>query len=335
MMLDFDVVIVGGGAAGLSAALVLTRSRRKVMVVDSGEPRNASAAHLHGFLSRDSADSAVLLATGRDEVAGYDGKFVAADVLGIDHGNRGGYVVRLADGRMLTTRSAIVATGLRDELPEVAGVRERWGRDVAHCPYCHGYEVRDSAIGVLGGHNRPFTMHQAVLLRQWSDDIVFFPHCMALTDQERERLIAYGVRVVDGEVARLVTTDDQLSGVELADGQVVARSGVFVGPRFVPQDGLLKSLGCELGDNGWVAVDQSGKTSVPGVWAAGNVVDNPAQLINAASAGSTAGIALNHFFLAEDVQRAITEYRAAWEPFPAAMERQVCEAVLGNRRHGI
>lgn len=334
-MLDFDVVIVGGGAAGLSAALVLARSRRKVVVVDSGEPRNAPAAHLHGFLSRDGADPTELLATARGEVAGYGGEFIAADVLGVEHGSEVGFVVRLADERTLATRGVIVATGLRDELPEVAGVRERWGRDVAHCPYCHGYEVRDGAIGVLGGDNRPFTMHQAVLLRQWSDDIVFFPHRMELTEEERERLTACGVRIVDGKVARLVTTDDQLSGVELADGQVVARSAVFVGPRFVLQDGLLKGLGCELTDNGWVAVDSSGKTSAPGVWAAGNVVDNPAQLINAASAGSSAAIALNHFFLAEDVQQAVTEHRAAQEPFSAAMERQVCEAVIGDRRHGI
>nr|WP_261566372.1 NAD(P)/FAD-dependent oxidoreductase [Frankia gtarii] len=329
------MVIVGGGAAGLSAALVLTRSRRKVVVVDSGEPRNAPTAHLHGFLSRDSADPAELLATGRDEVAGYGGEFVASDVLGIEHGSGVGFVVRLADGRMLMTRGVIVATGLRDELPEVAGVPERWGRDVAHCPYCHGYEVRDGAIGVLGGDNRPFTLHQAVLLRQWSDDIVFFPHCMELTEEERERLTAYGVRVVDGEVARLVTTDDQLSGVELADGQVVGRSAVFIGPRFVPQDGLLKGLGCELGDNGWVAVDSSGKTSVPGVWAAGNVVDNPAQLINAASAGSTAAIALNHFFLAEDVQQAVTKHRAGQEAFSVIAEQRVRGPVIGDRRHGI
>lgn len=335
MMLDFDVVIVGGGVAGLSAALVLTRARRRVVVIDSGEPRNALAAHLHGFLSRDGTDPAELLAEGRREVAGYGGEFVTAEALGIEHGVKAGYVVRLADGRALTTRGVIAATGLRDELPEVPGVRERWGRDVAHCPYCHGYEVRDGAIGVLGGDNRPFTMHQAVLLRQWSDDIVFFPHRMELTGEERERLTAYGVRVVDGEVVRLVTTDDRLSGVELADGRLVARSALFVGPRFIPQDGLLKALGCELNDNGWVAIDPSGKTSVPGVWAAGNVVDSPAQLVNAASAGSTAAIALNHFLLAEDVQSAITEYRAAQEPFSAAMERRVCEAVIGDRRHGI
>ena len=334
-MLDFDVVIVGGGAAGLSAALVSARARRKVVVVDAGEPRNAPAAHLHGFLSRDGADPAEFLAAGRAEVAGYGGEFVTAEVLGIEHGDKGGFAVRLADGRTLTARGVIAANGLRDELPEVAGVRERWGRDVAHCPYCHGYEVRDTAIGVLGGDNRPFTLHQAVLLRQWSKDIVFFPHRMELSDEERERLTACGIDIVDGEVARLVVTDDELAGVELADGRVVARSALFVGPRFVPQDGLLKGLGCEVGDNGWVAVDPSGRTSVPGVWAAGNVVDNPAQLINAASAGSTAAIALNHFFLAEDVQRAITEHRAAQEPFSAAMEQQVCEAVLGNRRHGV
>jgi thioredoxin reductase (NADPH) len=334
-MLDYDVVIVGGGVAGLSAALMLSRSRRRVVVIDSGEPRNAPAGHLHGFLSRDGMDPSHLLDVGRGEVAEYGGELIAVQVDGIERRTGNGFTVRLADGRALSTRGVIAATGLRDELPEVDGVRERWGKDVAHCPYCHGYEVRDSAIGVLGGENRPFTLHQAVLLRQWSDDLVFFPHRIELTGDERERLTAYGVRIVDGEVARLVTRDDRLSGVELADGQVVARSAVFVGPRFVPQDGLLKGLGCEVGDNGWVAVDPSGRTSVAGVWAAGNVVDNPAQLINAASAGSTAAIALNHYFLAEDVQQAVTDRRAMNEPFSAEMERRVCEIVLGDRRHGL
>jgi thioredoxin reductase len=326
-MLEYDVVIIGAGAAGLSAALVSARSRRRVVVVDTGSPRNAPAAHLHGFLSRDGADPASILAIGRAEVASYGGEFLAAEVVGIERG----FVVRLADGRALTTRGVIAANGLRDELPDVAGVRERWGRDVAHCPYCHGYEVRDTAIGVLGGDNRPFTLHQAMLLRQWSSDVVFFPHRIELSDEERERLTAFGVEIVDGSVSRLVITDDKLSGVELSDGRIMVRSTVFVGPRFVPEDGLLKGLGCALGDNGWVSVDASGQTSVPGVFAAGNVVNSPAQLINAASAGSTAAIALNHFLLAEDVQRAV----AARGPFSAAIERQVCEAVLGGRRHGV
>lgn len=287
--------------------MLLARSRRGVVVLDAGEPRNAPAAHLHNFLSRDGMSPADLLAAGRDELARYGGEIVSARALAIERAD-GGFAVR-HDGGDLNARAVLVATGLRDELPAIPGVRERWGADVVHCPYCHGYEVRDTAIAVLGGDNRPFTLHQASLVRQWSDDVVFFPHRIVMTDEERERLVARGIRVVDGEVARLLVDGGRVSGVELADGTAVPRETAFVGPRFVPDDGLLTGLGCAVGENGWVTVDGSGRTSVPGVWAAGNVVDSPAQLITAAAAGSSAGIALNHHLLALDIDSAVAACR--------------------------
>lgn len=305
----YDVVIAGGGAAGLSAAVLLARSRRRVVVLDAGEPRNAPAAHLHNFLSRDGMSPADLLAAGREEVTKYGGEIISARALAVERAD-GGFAVRRDGGADLSARAVLVATGLRDELPAIPGVRERWGHDVVHCPYCHGYEVRDTAIAVLGGDNRPFTLHQASLVRQWSGDVVFFPHRIELTSEERERLVARGIRVVDGEVARLVVDGRGMSGVELADGTVVPRETAFVGPRFVPDDGLLTGIGCEVGENGWVATDGSGRTSVPGVWAAGNVVDSPAQLITAAAAGSSAGIALNHHLLALDIDEAVAAHRA-------------------------
>jgi thioredoxin reductase len=287
--------------------MVLARARRRVAVIDAGEPRNAPAAHVHGFLSRDGMSPAHVLATGRGEVVGYGGEVIEGRVRDVEHG----FVVQLAGGRELTTRSVLVSTGLRDELPEVPGLRERWGIDVLHCPYCHRYEVRDAPIGVLGGDNRPFTVHQASLVRQWSADVVFFPNRIVLAADERERLTARGIRIVDGEVARLVVDDDRLSGVELADGQLVSRTAVFVGPRFVPQDELLTRLGCDAGENGWVAIDPTGRTSVTGVWAAGNVVNSPAQMITAAGAGTTAAIAINHYLLELDIERALADAHRA------------------------
>ncbi|MFD1151117.1 NAD(P)/FAD-dependent oxidoreductase [Saccharothrix hoggarensis] len=315
--MEHDVVVVGGGAAGLSAALVLARARRKVVVVDAGEPRNAPARHLHGFLSRDGMAPGGLLDVGRDEVTRYGGVVAPDRVAGVDRDGGHGFVVRLEDGPDLVTRAVLVATGLRDELPDLPGVRERWGVDVLHCPYCHGHEVRDTPIAVVGGENRPFTVHQAALVRQWSDDVVFFPHRITLDDAERERFAARGVEVVDGDVARIVVRDDRVRGVELADGRVVPRSAVFVGPRFTPADGLLTALGCETGDNGWVVTDPTGRTSVPGVWAAGNVVDSPAQLISAAGAASKAAIALNHHLLELDVEDAVAARRRAAGALPA------------------
>lgn len=301
----FDVVVVGGGAAGLNAALVLARARRRVAVVDAGDPRNAPAAHMHGFLSRDGTPPSQLLEAGRAEVAGYGGELVADRVARIDEG----FAVHLASGRTLNARRVLVATGLRDELPDVPGLRERWARDVLHCPFCHGYEVRDQPIGVLCGLNPEIAVHLGLLLPQWSADVVFFPHTNALSEDERERLAARGVQVVDGEVTGLAVEGDNLRGVELADGRVVPRAALFVGPRFVPRDELLAGLGCATGDHGLVSTDPTGRTSVPGVWAAGNVVDPRAQVITAAGMGSVAAIALNADLLQEDVERAIAAHR--------------------------
>jgi thioredoxin reductase len=298
---NFDVVVVGGGAAGLSAALVLGRARRRVAVVDAGMPRNAPAAHMHGFLSRDGMAPGDFLAAGRLEVAGYGVELVAAQVAEIE----AGFAVRLGGGRILNARRVLVATGIRDELPEIPGVRERWGRDLLHCPYCHGWEVRDQPLGVLG--TVPGSVQHAQLVRQWSDDVVFFAHTYDLTATEHAELEARGVQVFSEEVARLVVEDDRLVGVELRDGRVIARTAVFIRPSNIPHDdGLLAGLGCEFDAAGYVAVDGSGRTTNPGVWAAGNVVDPRAQVITAAGAGSAAAIALNADLVQEDVERAVS-----------------------------
>jgi thioredoxin reductase len=299
----YDVVVIGGGAAGLSAGLVLSRARRTVAVVDAGSPRNAPAAHLQGFLSRDGVPPQDLLTLGRDEVTAYGGTLIAGSVAAAAPYARSGFQVRLADGSVLTARRLLVATGLHDVLPDIPGVRERWGRDLLHCPYCHGYEVRDQPLGVLGGTAE--NLQYAQLIRQWSSDVVLFPHNDALTTQQREHLAARQIGVVEGTVQRLLVGDDQLTGVELDHGRVVRRAAVFVRPRFVPNTDLLVSLGCDLDDDGWVRIDAVGRTTVPGVSVAGNVANPRAQVITAAGEGSSAAIALNADLVDEDVHAAV------------------------------
>src|SRR4051812_5980808 len=194
---SYDVVVLGGGAAGLSGALVLSRARRTVAVVDAGHPRNAPAAHMHGFLSRDGMPPRELLAAGRAEISSYGGTLLAGTVTRIDHA-AAGFELLLADGSRLAARRLLVATGLVDELPDIPGVRDRFGRDVLHCPYCHGFEVRDRRVGVLGGSPNP--LHQVQLVRQWAEDVVFFPNRTELTDDQREQLAARAIRVVGGPV---------------------------------------------------------------------------------------------------------------------------------------
>ena len=302
---SYDVVVVGGGAAGLNAALVLGRARRRVVVVDARAPRNAPAAHMQGFLSRDGMSPANLLAAGRAEVSGYGVELVEDRVIKIEVG----FSVLGAGGGVWEARRLLVATGVRDELPAIPGVRERWGRDLLHCPYCHGWEVRDQPIGVLG--TQPASVEHAQLVRQWSDDVAFFAHTHDLAPAEESQLEARGVRIVRGEVARLVVEDDRLTGVELADGRVIARTAVFIRPVNVPHaDGLLSGLGCDVDGAGFATVDSTGRTSVAGVWAAGNVVDPRAQVITAAGAGSAAAIAINADLVREDVDLAVGDRSA-------------------------
>ncbi len=306
---ELDVVVVGGGAAGLSAALVLARARRRIAVVDAGAPRNAPAAHMHGYLGSEGLPPAELLAAGRREVAGYGGDLISGSVDAISPAATGrgaprpAFELILADGGRMTARRVLVSTGLRDELPDIPGVRERWGRDLLHCPYCHGFEVRDRSVGVLGG--TPEALAHAQLVRQWSADVVLFAHGETVGAAHRDQLGARGIAVVVEPVERLVVEDDRLIGVGLVTGRIVERTAVFVRPRFVPNDTLLTGLGCATRGDGWVAVDATGRTSVPGVWAAGNASNPRAQVITAAGEGSAAAIAINNDLVDEDVATAL------------------------------
>jgi len=304
-MSQHDVVIVGGGAAGLSAALVLSRARRKVLVVDGGTPRNAPAAHMHGYLSRDGMPPAELLVAGREEVRSYGGEIVDGTVTDLVLDGRG-FTVLLDGGQRISTRRLLVTTGLRDELPDITGLRDRWARDVLHCPYCHGHEVSDRPLGVIGG--MPGALRYAQIVRQWTHDLVYFTPPNVLTAVERTQLSARGIGVIEGTIDQLVIDDaDELRGVQMHDGCVIPTDALFVPPRFVPNSAPLVGLGCDVDTDGWVTVDNTGRTSVPGVWAAGNIVDPRAQVITAAGAGSTAAIAMNADLVDEDVRDAVLE----------------------------
>ncbi|MET9732584.1 NAD(P)/FAD-dependent oxidoreductase [Streptomyces sp. NPDC006458] len=299
----YEVIVVGGGAAGLSAALVLGRARRRTLVVDAGEPRNAPAAHMQGYLTRDGMPPDGFLAAGREEIARYGVELVRDRVT--DIARDGDFTVALDSGRTVRARRLIVATGLKDELPAVEGVAERFGRDVLHCPYCHGWEVRDQAFGVLAAN--ALSVHQALMVSQWSKDVTLFLHEVAeseLSEQDVRRLAAAGVKVVPGRVAGLVVEDDRLTGVRLADGSAYDREVLFVAPRPVPRTELFVKLGAELTETPfgtYPVIDERGLTSVPGLWAAGNASGFAEQVVNAASRGYRAAAALNGELLFADL----------------------------------
>ena len=308
MVHECDVAVLGGGPAGLSGALTLARSRRSVVVIDAGEPRNGPAAAVHGFFTRDGTPPGELLAAGRAEVEGYGARLVDDRVVGVVAEGADAFVLTLANGDTVSARRLLVTTGLVDELPDLPGVRELWGDQVIHCPYCHGWEARDQAIGVLA--SGPMATHQALLFSQLSDDVVLFTHTHPPSAEQRAELAARRVEVIDAEVAALEIDDGRLTGVRLANGEIVARQVVTVAPRFVARSELLDSLGVDVveqdpGIGTRVDADPTGRTNVPGVWVAGNVADLSAQVVVAAAAGMSAGAQINADLVAADVALAL------------------------------
>jgi thioredoxin reductase len=201
-------------------------------------------------------------------------------------------------------RRLVVATGAGDEIPEIAGARDRWGRDFLHCPYCHGWEVRDQPLGVLG--TGPHSVEYAHLLRQWSDDIIFFAHTQAVTREEHAGLEARGVTVLAGRVTEFAVVDDRLDAVHLGDGRAIPRRAVFMRPSLHPRGThLVVPLGVDVDAAGFIRVDSTGQTTAPGVWAVGNVANPRAQVITAAGEGSAAAIAINNDLVREEIELAL------------------------------
>ena len=311
MQREWDVIIVGGGSAGLSAALMLVRARRQVLVLDGGAPRNRFAAHMHGVLGRDGWSPLELLEHGRAEVERYGGVVRSGEVAKaepIADSGDAGFAVTLQSGERHHARRLVVATGLRDELPEIPGLAEQWGRGAVVCPYCDGWEVRDQRIGVLATGGR--SIHQVQLLRQWSPSITFFTNGTDVAADDLAGIVARGIGVERRPVAQVVAdADGRLRGIRLADDTEIPVDSIFLGPRFVPNDDLLLALGTtasEAFDGGvWVEVDGTGRTSVPGLWAAGNVVNPMASVPLAAGAGNVAGAAINADLVDEEIRMAL------------------------------
>lgn len=351
----YEVVVIGGGAAGLSGALTLGRARRSVLVVDAGQPRNAPADRVHGYLGREGTPPEELLAVGRAEVEQYGGAFRTGSVVDAEALEAGGFRVVLDDGAQVLADRLLVTTGLIDELPPVPGLAERWGREVLHCPYCHGWEVSDQRIGVL--NTGPLSVHQALMWRQWSPHVTLFLHTgPEPADEEYEQLAARGISVVDGEVSGLEVAEDRLTGVTLPDGLVVPCAAIAVAPQFTARAGFVTGLGLRTVEQTreghvvgrYIPADPTGESDVPGVWVAGNVTALMDQVIGAAAAGSQAARSINNDLIAQETRHAVAARNELFTPaaggeqpagagggFTAAVEREVCEQVLGDSRHGL
>jgi thioredoxin reductase len=304
----YDVLIAGGGPAGLSAALLLGRSRRSALVCDGGEPRNAASPAAHSFLTQDGTPPLELRRIAREQLAPYASVEVAeSDILDVVPAD-GRFEATLGDGRRIAARKVILATGVRDELPAIDGLAELWGSDVFHCPYCHGWEVRDQPLAVFpNGATPDILWHMVTLIRNWSRDIVLLTNGSDdLAPEDRQRLNALNVGVREEPIARLDHEAGRLTQIVFADGSALPRGGVFVRPVQRPRTELAIRLGCELNDDapnlpGLIRVDPIWQTTVPGVYAVGDVATPMQQVATAVSSGATAGAMANHALVMDDL----------------------------------
>lgn len=317
-----DVAVIGGSVAGLAAAIQLGRQRRSVIVVDAGEPRNAPAAHMHSYLGRDGAAPSSLLTAGREEVRSYGGEVFAGHASRVNRTgeDRFGFRVELAGGHAVFARRVLAATGLADELPDIDGLAQRWGREVIHCPFCHGFEVRDQRIVQIVTH--PLGLHTAALFRQLTAQLTVVLHDPAgVDDSALGALSAAGVQIVHRRVRRIVPgRDGRVAAVELADHEPLEADAVVVSPRFRARAEPFAWLGLRptphpngLGE--FVPTDETGTTAVPGLYAAGNLTDPSQQLLQAAAHGSRVGAVISFSLADEDVRAAARQSanEADWE----------------------
>jgi thioredoxin reductase len=301
----FDVVIAGGGPAGLNAALMLGRVRRRVLLADSGQPRNAASAAVHGFFSRDGDDPAELRRLGRAHLDAYPSVRLVDTAVESAARVGDGFEVALAGGEAHRARRLLLATGVADELPAVEGLARLWGRGVYHCPYCHGWEARDQPVAVLGGDNG--AAHLALSLARLGCDVVLCADgSPAWGDAVRGALRAAGVRVCEDLVLGVDGVPGKYVRLSLSPGWTLERRALFVHPPFRQRSDLAARLGCAVLEDGAVQVSELGQTTVPGVYAAGDMCRTPAmpspaaQVIMAAAAGARAAVVIDQEMLFTD-----------------------------------
>lgn len=298
--MTYDCIVVGAGPAGLSGALMLGRCRRSVLVCDAGEPRNARSAGLHGYLTRDGMEPVEFLRLARQDIARYPTvEFHRGEVVEVSR-TAGGFSVICAGGLQLSTRKLLLATGVVDEIPEIEGFRELYGKSVHHCPYCDAWEWRDQPLGVYGRAEPGTTL--ALALTVWSDDVVLCTDGPSgLSGEEEQQLDQAGVEVRKDRVVRLEGRDGLLERVVFAEGDPLSRSALFFCSGQHQRSELAASLGASFNHKGTVDTGRCEVTNVPGLYVAGDASKEAQFVIVAAAEGTEAGMAINQDLLKEDL----------------------------------
>ncbi|RYE25226.1 MAG: NAD(P)/FAD-dependent oxidoreductase [Sphingobacteriales bacterium] len=292
MSTTYDAIIIGGSYSGLSAAMALGRSMRKTLVIDGGKPCNAPTPHSHNFITQDGETPVAIRNKAREQVAKYD-TVSFADVQATMVTNNGdSFTITAADGQTYTAKRLLLATGIRDIMPNIPGFAECWGKSVIHCPYCHGYEVRGQKTAAIG--NGDVGYHVGLLLTNWTKDLKVFTNGPATFSAEQlQALQNNNVPVIEKKISELLHEKGQVKAILFADGSEEEVSAVYNKPAFEQHSDLHAQLGVKLNEMGYIDVDFKYKTSVPGVYAAGDNTNMMRAVASAVAAGNMAGAMIN------------------------------------------
>lgn len=295
---SFDVIIIGGSYSGLSAAMALGRAVRQVLVIDSGKPCNSPAPHSHNFITHDGETPAQIRASAKAQVQNYPTVHFRDGVAEKAIQKESRFEITMQSGETVESKKLIIATGLRDILPDINGFAECWGKSIIHCPYCHGYEVRNVPTGIFANGDGAF--HYAQLISHWTKDLTVFTNGKStLTPEQSDRISAHHIKVVETEIERIAHDAGQIDAVLLKDGSQVSVKAVYTRPDFAQHSAIPASLGCEMTEQGLIKVDIVQRTSVKGVYACG---DNSSARFLAVSVatGGMAGAASNNDMIMEE-----------------------------------
>ncbi|HZG81985.1 MAG TPA: NAD(P)/FAD-dependent oxidoreductase [Brevibacillus sp.] len=293
MKKQLDVVIIGGGPAGLNAALVLGRARKNVAVIDEGSPRNAVTRNTHGFLTRDGVSPSEFRRIAQEEISAYPSVSFVADTAVSITGTDGQFLITTAQGKTFASKKLLFTVGMKDQPLDVPGLAEVYGKSAFVCPYCDGWELRDKPLVVIS--KGAGVMHFAPLLSGWTNRFTICTNGpVELTEEQREELRMHRVPVFDTPIRSIDSIDGIVQQVVLADGTIIPCEGIFFSPELVIGSDLPQSIGCHITETGTVVVDDFGKTNVPGVYSAGDAASRMHQAIAAAAKGAFAAAAINN-----------------------------------------